>query len=157
VTGYYRVVVTGSRNWTDRAKLFAKLEEVRSRLPDGTWLIVRHGGAGGTDGLAHSWAERAAGVLVERRRADWRAPCRDTCRPGHRLPGRDGASYCPAAGMYRNEAMLTGDGPVDEVLAFVMPCGRPRHRHQPPHDSHGTAGMIGLAGEAGVPVDVTRP
>jgi hypothetical protein len=66
---------------------------------------LREGGAPGGDTiarkLAHGW-----GWGVDTVRADWKAPCRETCDHGPRLRGHDGRERCPAAGNYRNQAMV---------------------------------------------------
>lgn len=92
----YRILVTGSRQWTNvealEAALTAAWHDV-SQL-DGTMLVV-HGHARGADRLADAWARRN-GVEVERHPADWNL-------------GR-------GAGPIRNQAMV--DAGAHLVLAF---------------------------------------
>ena len=68
--------------------------------------------------------------------ADWRGMCQPTCKPGHRKPGRDGTTYCPAAGNYRNQGMAMAG--ADLCLAF--PGGK------------GTADMVTRAKKFNIPV-----
>lgn len=86
-----RVLVCGSRHWTDR-------EAIRRRLaayPPGTVII--HGGCRGADGLAFSVA-RELGFAVEVFPADW--------------------TQGPRAGPERNARMLA-EGRPTEALAFA--------------------------------------
>jgi len=46
------IVVTGSRRWSDRARLFAVLDSIE-RAPG---CVLVHGGAAGADSLADEWA-----------------------------------------------------------------------------------------------------
>lgn len=123
-----RVLVTGGRDFKDGAMVRLAL----SQVPVGATLV--HGAATGADSLAAAQWE-AWGHETEAHPADWEAPCRPTCMPGHRRP-RGGGTYCPAAGVYRNEEMLnTG---VAFLIAF--PGGR------------GTGDMVERCKAAGVPV-----
>ena len=64
-----RVLVTGSRGWTDTGTLAAALAAVRAE--HGPRLVLVHGGCRtGADQLADQWA-RSTGVRVERWPADW--------------------------------------------------------------------------------------
>lgn len=95
-TARFRVLVTGSRTWTDHAAITAALDELLVR--HGTRLIVVHGGCRyGADAFADVWA-RVNWVLVERHPADWR-------RHGR------------CAGMVRNTAMVATR--PDLCLAFI--------------------------------------
>lgn len=85
-----RVLVCGSREWTEQARIYARL----SKLPDGTTIL--HGTARGADRIAASFAE-GWGFEVEHWPANWK---------------RDGKK----AGILRNIDML--DSGVDLVLAF---------------------------------------
>ena len=125
-----RVIVCGGRDYADAAHLAAMLE----RLPV---TAVAHGAAKGADTLAELWC-RDHGIEPARYPADWTGPCRDTCRPGHRRNRWDGTEYCPAAGNYRNQAMLDDFAP-DAVIA--LPGGT------------GTADMTRRAHAANVPVN----
>lgn len=87
-----RVLVCGSRDWTDAALIEAALRQ----LPASTTIV--HGAARGADSLAGSIARRL-GFTVEAHPADW-------------------AKHGKVAGPIRNAAMLaTG---IDRVLAFHL-------------------------------------
>lgn len=59
-----RVIVCGSRGWTDRGRISDRL----ALLPDDT--VVVHGAARGADRIAHQEAQKL-GLLVEPHPADW--------------------------------------------------------------------------------------
>jgi hypothetical protein len=132
-----RVLVTGSRGWKHNHIIAAKLGECLTTARSlGTDLTVVHGAAkSGADAIAESWA-RWHGITPERHPAHWEGPCIPECQPGHRRPctcvhcrGMAGPtsppqnhppgsrSVCPAAGFYRNEAMVKLG--ADIVLAFI--------------------------------------
>jgi hypothetical protein len=111
-----RILVTGSRAFTDAAMVTEALAAAIARLgPD---LVVVHGAARGADELA-SVVAPGLGLTQERWPADWTGPCRPSCRPNHRNTRNDGSTYCPAAGTSRNQAMV--DAGADLVLAFFAP------------------------------------
>jgi hypothetical protein len=115
-----RILVTGSRNWTDYDVILGALRYAFARF-DGPVTVV-HGDAPGADrfaNLAVTSSFRPRGSL-ERWPANWTGPCRDTCTPGHRKLRAGGANYCPAAGNYRNTEMVAAG--ADLCLAF--PLGR---------------------------------
>lgn len=109
-----RILVTGSRHWFStlqmRQMIGAALDEFG---PDAT---IVHGNAPGADKLA-ALAAAWFGAEAEPHDADWAAPCRETCRPGHRQK-RYGRDYCPAAGEYRDQAMV--DLGAVACLAFLV-------------------------------------
>lgn len=133
-----RILVTGSRALTDAALVEDALAYAKARFSPRP-IVVVHGGADGADELAHVLAS-TFGMTMERWPADWTGPCRDTCRPGHRRKRRDGTEFCPAAGNYRNQAMV--DAGAELALAF--PVGK----------STGTRDAIRRAEKAGIPVRV---
>ena len=91
-----RVLVTGSRAWSDSAAIEGALDRLHAE--HGDRLVIVHGACRwGADVLAERWARRR-GVAVERWPADW-------ARLGRR------------AGMVRNAAMVAS-GP-DLCLAFI--------------------------------------
>lgn len=49
------LVVTGSRNWTDKALLVKTLDDIHVRY---NVVALLHGGASGADGLAGQWAQQ---------------------------------------------------------------------------------------------------
>ncbi len=60
-----RVIVCGSRHYTDRGRIEARLE----LIPQPFTLV--HGGATGVDAIAAGWGAAQAGVTVEVHPADW--------------------------------------------------------------------------------------
>jgi hypothetical protein len=101
VTGVSRILVTGSRAWSDRAQV-----EWALGVAFGLWrpIVVVHGACPtGADRFAAEWAQRA-GVEVEAWPADW---------------DRHGR----AAGPIRNAQMVAAGARY--CLAFVLPgsCG----------------------------------
>lgn len=129
-----RIAVTGGRDYTDAARIGSLLGEYAG--------ILVHGAAPGADSIAAEWWRRNCGTKAcEPHPADWDGPCRDTCKPGHRRQRKDGSTYCPAAGAYRNQEMV--DSGIDVLIAF--PGGT------------GTADMVKRAKAAGVRVRKVQP
>jgi YspA, cpYpsA-related SLOG family len=94
--GRVRVLVTGSRAWSDSTVIEAALERLHAE--HGDRLVIVHGACRyGADVLAERWARRR-GVAVERWPADW-------ARLGRR------------AGMVRNAAMVASR--PDRCVAFI--------------------------------------
>jgi hypothetical protein len=132
-----RVIICGGRHYRG----VSLIRTVVAELPPDTVVITGKGG--NTDQLAHRFAA-ARGLATEEVPADWEAPCRADCRPGHRRRHPNGGgTFCPAAGNYRNQVMLDEHGPVDEVIA--LPGGT------------GTADMKWRARAADVPVREVGP
>lgn len=102
-------MVTGSQTWTFAPTLDVVLSlYTREAFAVGERLTVVHGDCGqGADEIAARWVDRKnlAGWPVDQQRcpADWSAPCEGRCRGHRRGRRRNGAEFCPAAGMYRNE------------------------------------------------------
>jgi hypothetical protein len=119
-----RLLVCGSRTWTDRASLWQVLDRLISEHGDGQVVTVIEGDARGVDRLAGQLARRR-GWRLERYPADW-------TRHGR------------AAGFRRNARMLQ-QGRPDLVVAFTV---------GPLADSRGTADMVRRARAAGVPVQI---
>ncbi len=98
-----RILVTGSRNWTDErvvARALASLSSLQDMQP----FAVVHGGAKGADSLAEAWCQR------------WKVPT-EVHKPDYKAyPG-------PVAPLRRNDAML--DSGIDLVVAFRL--GTPTH------------------------------
>lgn len=132
----FRVLVTGSRDWSDAEAIDTALSAMARGAAEGGYdgMTVVHGGASGADSLAQRWASlrRDAGqpVVPEPHPARW--------------------SRGASAGMERNREMV--DLGADVCVAFVGPCNRPRCRRPKPHDSHGTAQCMRLAERAGIHV-----
>ena len=140
--GTWRVLVTGSREFDDAPLLAYRLGlAVGYGLTRGWQVTVMHGAnRKGADKLADTIAGAHEGITVDRRRADWDAPCRDTCKRGHRCTRGDGTTYCPAAGNYRNQEMI--DARPDICLAFFKEGAA----------NTGTSDCVRRADAAGVPV-----
>lgn len=119
-----RLMITGSRTWTDRAAIRDALKawwETTGRNPDA--VLVSGACPKGADRIAEEIWE-SNGLTVERHPADW--------RPGGVLNRR--------AGYDRNKAMV--DSAPDHVLAF---------RH---NKSGGTTHAYNYAVKTGIPADI---
>lgn len=120
-----RVLVTGSRQWTDVEAVYQSLfrERITTVGMGSRGMIVVHGACPtGADAIADAWAEAArttAKVQVERHPADW-------------------ATHGKAAGMIRNQEMVNLG--ADICLAFPL------------RDSRGTTDCMRRAMAAGIPV-----
>lgn len=128
----FRVIVTGSRDWPDPARIRGALEALACQHPEG--LTVVHGDCpDGADRMSRDWAreQRRAGrrVADEPHPADW-------------------LKYGRAAGFRRNAEMAALG--ADMCIAYLMPCVKPACRDRAPHDSHGTADCVGHAVRAGI-------
>jgi YspA, cpYpsA-related SLOG family len=133
-----RLLVTGSRHWTDHETVVTELARARAELGDDTVLV--HGEARGADRTA-AWIWRGTWRLpVEAHPVNWTAPCRGACKPHHRRakPGLGGLKVCPAAGMHRNADMVALG--ADLCFAFIL------------DQSPGATGCARLARKAGITV-----
>lgn len=138
MTESYRVLITGSREFTDNTLMRRALSEARQRA-QGRHMTIVHGGARGADSIAAELARISKNADSEPWPALWRrAPedlFPDNVGPaGHSNPNlppyyrdealyqdehaRWSADYDRAAGFARNEAML--ESGIDEVLAFLQ-------------------------------------
>ncbi|MEV4079208.1 NADAR domain-containing protein [Nonomuraea fuscirosea] len=143
------VLVTGSRTWKDwHAMRDVMAAIVAEHGPDR--VTFRHGKAKGADLMCDRIA-RQLGAHVEQRPADWEVCAGPRCKPLHRKRRGDGSTYCPAAGLIRDAAMIT-EGEVDECVAFINPCADPKCRKQETHGSHGATTTACMAEDAGIPV-----
>lgn len=125
-----RLLVTGSRTWSDAGCIWRTLDELLAR--HGGIVLVHGACAKGADAHAHGWAQRrqaeGANVLIEAHPANW---------------GR----YGRAAGMTRNAEMvkaLGADGGEVACHAFIR------------DDSRGASHCAKHARRAGIPVTVHR-
>lgn len=137
-----RILVTGSRTWTDR-------QAIDRALATAWWDLGAHHGIilvsghceTGADKLAEeSWTaagQKIGGLKVEPHPADW-PTCAPSCKPGHRKVNRQGDEYCPSAGHRRNAEMVALG--ADLCLAFIR------------NASPGATGCADLAAKAGIPV-----
>jgi len=122
VIGPLRLLICGSRDWTDAGLLAATVDRVAAERGHGrAGLVVIEGGARGADRLAGELA-RARGWQLEEYPADWQ-------RHGR------------LAGIRRNARMLDRGRP-EQVLAFTDDLTR----------SRGTADMVRRARAASLPV-----
>lgn len=129
------LLVCGGTDYMDQQYVYWRLDQYHN---EHHIACLVEGGAPGADTWARMWAIAHPDIVLATVNADWNGPCRETCRPNHRIPYSGlTTTYCPAAGPYRNQDMLTVHNP-DEVLAFP--------------GQKGTASMVGLAIAAGVPV-----
>ena len=139
----YRILVTGSREFDAAPLLAYRLGlAVGYGLTRGMQVTVMHGACSrGADKLADTIARAHEGIIVDPKPADWEAECRGSCPPqDHRIAGRNGGTYCPAAGNYRNQEMI--DTGPDIVLAFFKRGAA----------NSGTSDCVRRAGKAGIPV-----
>ncbi|MEW1846248.1 NADAR domain-containing protein [Nonomuraea angiospora] len=145
----YVVLVTGSRTWTDAHTMHDVMAAIVAEHGPGR-VTFRHGRCRkGADMMCDRIA-RQLGAHVEQRPADWDVCAGPDCTPAHRKPRRDGATYCPGAGIHRDAAMV--DEGAHESLAFIDPCADRRCRKREPHGSHGATETARMAEEAGIPV-----
>src|ERR1700691_920390 len=111
-----RIVVTGPRDFTDRALVFSTLDRVLAKHPG---LEIAQGACPtGVDLYAREWADQ------------WIVPCKD-------YPAN--WSLGPKAGPLRNAEMLTDFRP-DGVVAFPVPWPRGRGTA----DCIARVGMLGV-------------
>lgn len=93
----YRVLVTGSRDWTDWALVGIALADACKRAEPDPVIIVHGDCPTGGDAIAERWA-RQHGVATEPHAADWR-------------------EFGRAAGPIRNRLMVNLG--ADECVAFI--------------------------------------
>jgi hypothetical protein len=152
-----RVLVTGSRDWTDRGAVYRALHH---HVVDQHWekgydskgifvnwvkpddFVLVHGACPtGADAIADDWCI-GWHFVAERHPADWQ-------------------QHGKRAGFLRNKHMV--DLGVDLCLAFLNPCTKTGcgHRdargHYEQHDSHGAAMTAALCEGRGIPVIRVRP
>lgn len=134
-----RILVTGSRDWTDASAVVAALDEAASL---GDEVVVVHGDCPtGADRIAAEWVQAQHDqpfdprIGEEPHPADW--------------------SLGRKAGPERNAAMVARG--ADLCLAFIGNCTSPRCNRPRPHDSHGATGCANLAERADIPTRRFRP
>ncbi|MFJ9101344.1 SLOG family protein [Streptomyces sp. NPDC102405] len=126
----YRILVTGSRAWTDRDRIWLELGNTVSTLDINRELVIAHGACRtGADQMADEWA-RKYGATPEAHHAE------------------DHGTW-PRCGPIRNWHMVNLG--ADICLAFIGPCTSPRCHRPRPHLSHGASGCADLAERAGIP------
>lgn len=130
-----RILITGSRDWTDKRAIADALRWTIGEYPalivpdqrgspSVLWdrITVVHGAARGADTLAGRIAA-AWGMRVDPHPVtseDWDT-CASECKPGHRKTRPDGSTYCPSAGNRRNQRMV--DLGADICLGFPAHTG----------------------------------
>ena len=126
----YRLLVTGSRDWQDRDRIWMELGNSVGVVDIDREIVIVHGHCPrGADALADEWGCKY-GATIERHRAEDFGPW-------------------PACGPFRNKHMVSLG--ADLCLAFIGPCTRPRCRRPDPHPSHGASHCAHLAEQAGIP------
>lgn len=121
-----RILVTGSRDWSDRdVVLFALLRET----PYGPATLVHGACPTGADAIADQLG-RVAGYTVETHPADWE-------------------KYGNSAGQRRNTEMVNLGATV--CVAFIGRCSSRKCKITESHPSHGASRTAKLAEAAGIP------
>ena len=140
----YRILVTGSRSWTDRTRIaqsiMTAINESQPMLVDEKGnpdrraianVVVMHGACPtGADALAQDVCDHM-GIDTDPYPADWE-------------------QYKKRAGFIRNIMMVQTE--PDICLAFLRPCLNPKCHIIEPHGTHGTSHCMKQAELAGVPV-----
>jgi hypothetical protein len=127
VTTPKKILVTGSRDWTN----WAAIERELRRFPAGTILV--HGAARGADSIADEIGYRLGFVIRS-----------------YPVPDEEWTRLGPKAGPMRNSKMLREEHPdhdgimISEGLAFTLDLER----------SRGTRDMVGKLRGANIPVGV---
>ena len=123
---YYNILITGSRNWTDKEVVFDKItqtiEELNALHPDAKPKIIHGGCKTGADSIAQEFIE-LNNIAHEIYRAEW-------------------DRYGYSAGPIRNHKMVS----LGAARCLAFPLG----------ESVGTRGCIALARKAGIDVDKTE-
>lgn len=99
-----RLGITASRSWRRPELIWDACGFCLTYAQaQGKTLVIVHGDADGGDQIGKLFGRIMDGAVEEGHPAAWGAPCRGTCRDGHRKTRKDGGEYCPAAGNYRND------------------------------------------------------
>lgn len=129
---YFELIITGSRDWTDRRAVHLPLTRLLKRHGR---LLIRNGkNRRGADRIVSDWSSRFLDVLVLEKPY---------------LPDWD--THGNYAGNLRNQDMVNAG--AQAVMAWANPC-RKNGRWCPPgeHPSHGTADCVERARAARIPV-----
>ena len=119
----YRVLITGSREWSDEERMIIALRKAREAAGDKKMIIV-HGGARGADRMAGKFASISPNAVEEIHEANWKPL----------------GYFDPQQGHVRNQKMV--DLRADVCLAFYkLGAG-----------NRGTEDCAVRAGKAGIPV-----
>ncbi len=133
-----KVIITGSRDFTDGPRLFMKMDIIHSRRPiellieGGQRKRYRGETVGGVDYWGFMWAQ-SHGILTVREDAHWY----DLEAPGAHIVVKKGLRYNKNAGPHRNQRMIDLYNP-DALVLF--PGG------------YGTADMARRARQAGLEI-----
>lgn len=126
MSDFWRVLVTGSREWADRSMIHEVLDD---KLFEHEFITVIHGDCPtGADLHARGWAEES--ILADMRRGE--------ARVRHEAYPAFWDELGKSAGPIRNKYMVMLD--ADECIAF------------PTASSRGTVSCMKLAQAAGIPV-----
>lgn len=127
-----RVLVTGSRDWSDQARLWAALDEAYENRtsPRGLFMVV-HGGAKGADQMAMAW--------VRGKRRDGEL---NIYHEMHPVQWNQGGKFVKAAGHHRNQMMVNKG--AAKALAFIR------------NNSPGATGCLEMIKRAHIPVEIHR-
>ena len=130
-----KILITGSRDWTDREKIAKALTELTrtASMYKGS-VVVIEGGAAGADRLCRLEA-RSRGWHTATVEALW----------GH---------YGKSAGHIRNDVMVSLEPHI--CGAFIRPCIKKDCPVPVPHDSHGVSDCIDRVKAAGIPLTEYR-
>jgi YspA, cpYpsA-related SLOG family len=121
-----RILVTGSRDWSDRHLIAVAISKIHD---DGHGITIVHGACpSGADALADEVAY-GLGYTREPHPADW-------------------DRYKKRAGPIRNAEMVALG--ADCCLAFICPCRKEECTIRRVHGSHGTSHCLRLARKAGI-------
>lgn len=141
-----RILITGSRGWTDRTTIGRIImNQINMYCPmlmdangnpdrrDVSQVTIVHGAARGADQLAGVWAAGCEPPL--------------TTEP-HPVTNADWSRNPRVAGYMRNEHMV-GLG-ADVCIAFILPCMSETCRRIESHGSHGASHCADLAELSGI-------
>jgi hypothetical protein len=125
----YRILITGSRAWPDRDRVWLELGNAVGTRPIEQEITIVHGACPtGADQMAHEWAHKY-GATPEPHPAEDHGPW-------------------PRCGPIRNWHMINLG--ADLCLAFISGCTSQRCHRPRPHPSHGASGCADLAERAGI-------
>ena len=138
----YRVLVTGSRTWTDETPVRHAFTLVNQRNVNPLWPVTLiHGDANGLDKMVARIARDEFGWTVETYPAEWSK--HDFTHRTHSCPGwHEGKPVCKMAGHRRNSDMVATR--ADVCFAFIK------------YQSAGATGCAKLAEAAGIPTEYYR-
>jgi hypothetical protein len=126
-----RILVTGSRNWTDRRIIYHALRwGLETFGPD---TVVVHGGAAGADTICREIG-RQLGMPDELHTPRW----------------RPNGIFNPVAGFDRNARMVALG--ADRAFYFGLFCSDGKCRRQEQHLTHGTEDCVKRIQDAGIPL-----